>query len=220
MGPNERIASARRIARDGLAQQRAAAGGAAVWWGAPGFPMPRYGSFPASTAWVGSGMGYCADGKPRDLVGSKIAEAHVHWGKHRERVMVQHVVGESRQHNVVAQGPAGGTNDVEVRSVGKQDLQWMLVQWQQDQHARRNIVEREGSAWVSWQQELEALRALDARQRQIVGMAELAASVEREQDMLSKTRSSGGQRSRLRDRRRNSEYGHSKKRCWQRGVLE
>ena len=32
---------------------------------------------------------------------------------------------------------------------------------------------------------MEALRALDARQRQIVGMAELAASVEREQDLLS-----------------------------------
>ena len=62
----------------------------------------------------------------------------------------------------------------------------MLVQWQQDQRVvRRNVVEREGRAWVSWQQELEALRALDARQRQIVGMAELAASVEREQDLLS-----------------------------------
>ena len=46
-------------------------------------------------------------------------------------------------------------------------------------------MEREGRAWVSWQQELEALRVFDARQRQIVGMAELAASVEREQDMLS-----------------------------------
>ena len=175
MGPNERIASARRIARDGLAQQRAAAGGAAVWWGAPGFSMPRCGSFPASTAWVGSGMGYCADGTSRDLVGSKIAEAHVHWGKHRERVMVQHVVGESRQHNVVAQGSAGGTRDVEVRSVGKQDLQWMFVQWQRDQHAKRKVVEQEGHAWVSWQQELGKLRVLEARQQQIVGMAELAA---------------------------------------------
>ena len=119
--------SGREIARDGLAQQRAAAGGAAVWWGAQGFSMPRYGSFPASAAWIGNGMGYCADGTPRDLVGSKIAEAHVHWGKHRERVMVQHVVGESRQHNVVAQGSAGGTRDAGVRSVSKQDLQWMLV---------------------------------------------------------------------------------------------
>ena len=54
--------SGREIARDGLAQQRAAAGGAAVWWGAPGFPMPRYGPFPASTAWIGSGMGYSAVG--------------------------------------------------------------------------------------------------------------------------------------------------------------
>ena len=112
--------SGRGIARDGFAQQRAAAGGAAVWWGAQGFSMPRYGSFPASAAWIGNGMGCCADGTPRDLVGSKIAEAHVHWGKHRERVMVQHVVGESRQHNVVAQGSAGGTRDAGVRSVSKQ----------------------------------------------------------------------------------------------------
>ncbi len=54
---------------------------------------------------------------------------------------------------------------------------------QQDQHARRKVVEQGGRAWVRWQQELEALRVLDARQQQIVGMAELAASVERERDM-------------------------------------
>ena len=61
----------------------------------------------------------------------------------------------------------------------------MLVQWQHDQHARRKLVEQGGHAWVSWQQEMEALRVLDARQQQIVGMAELAASVEREHGMLS-----------------------------------
>ena len=55
---------------------------------------------------------------------------------------------------------------MEVRSVGKQDLQWMLVQWQQDQRVRRNIVEREGRAWVSWQQELEARRFCGCRTAQ------------------------------------------------------
>ena len=105
----------------------------------------------------------------------RIAGVYGHGRRRGSQVAVQQVVGGSRRQHVVVQGSAGGRTDAGVRGVGKQDLQWMLVQWQQDQHARRKVVEQGGHAWVSWQQELEKLCVLEARQQQIMGMEELAA---------------------------------------------
>lgn len=116
---------------------------------------------------------------------NRIAEVYGHRGDQGKKAVIQHAVGVSRRNSAVALGSAEGSRAARVRGVSKQDLQWMLVQWQHDQHARRELVEQGGHAWVSWQQEMEALRVLDARQQQIVGMAELAASVEREHDVLS-----------------------------------
>ena len=120
------VVDARRIARDGLARQRVAAGGTAVWWGAQGFQVPRYGSVAPSTAWASSGTAYGACVWPRDLVGIRIAEVYGHGGKGEEQVALQHVVGGTRKHGAVEQGAAGGTIDAGVRGVSKQDLQWLL----------------------------------------------------------------------------------------------
>ena len=89
----------------------------------------------------------------------RIAGVYGHGRRCGSQVAVQHVVGGSRRQHVVVHGSDGGRTDAGARGVGKQDLQWMLMQWQQGQHAKREIVERGGQAWVRWQQVLEELRA-------------------------------------------------------------
>ena len=148
--------NAYRRAGTGLVQQRAAVDGAGVWWGSQGLQPSRYGSFVTSAAWASSGVAYGASVQPRDLAGNRIAEVYGHRGDQGEKVGMQYAVEVSRRNSAVALGSAEGSRAARVRGVSKQDLQWMLVQWQHDQHARRKIVEQGGHAWVSWQQEMEA----------------------------------------------------------------
>ena len=54
----------------------------------------------------------------------------------------------------------------------------VLGQWQQSQQVSHEVAEQEELVWVRWQQKVEDLRMLQARQRCIVEVAGVAAEVE------------------------------------------
>ena len=87
-------------------------------------------------------------------------------------------VGHRRE--LAVQMLAGGTRKVSEGVLAECELQWMLGQWQKGQQVKHEVLEQEQLAWVKWQQKIEEVRILEARQRCIVEVAEIAAELERD----------------------------------------